>query len=81
MNQSAARHLLETPATVDEARPSSGFTLVRPADESRVLIVDDDDVARACCAAALRAAGCVVEEAANGVDALRLFQTSRPHIA
>ena len=81
MNQSAARHLLETPATIGEARPSSVFTLVRPADESRVLIVDDDDVARARCAAALRAAGCVVEEAANGVDALRLFQTSRPHIA
>jgi diguanylate cyclase (GGDEF)-like protein len=45
-----------------------------------VLIVDDDDEARAAAAEALRSAGLVVDEVSNGLEALKAFQTRRPHI-
>jgi predicted signal transduction protein with EAL and GGDEF domain len=48
---------------------------------ARVLIVDDDDDARESAAATLRDAGFEVEEASNGLDALKAFVANRPHIA
>ena len=53
----------------------------RSADEARVLIVDDDEEARTKVARALREVGFLVEEAANGLDALKAFQMHRPHVA
>ena len=53
----------------------------RSADEARVLIVDDDEEARTKVARALREVGFLVEEAANGLDALKAFQSHRPHVA
>ena len=50
-------------------------------EEARVLIVDDDDEARTAAAEALRSLGLVVEEVSNGLDALKAFQATRPHIA
>ncbi len=52
-----------------------------PTTAPRVLIVDDDDEARSKAAEALRAIGFIVEEVSNGLDALKAFQTRRPHIA
>lgn len=50
-------------------------------DEARVLIVDDDDEVRTAAASALREVGLVVDEASNGLDALKLFQSRRPRVA
>ncbi|MDB4945392.1 MAG: hypothetical protein JWP97_4926 [Labilithrix sp.] len=71
------------PRTRDEedAPRSSRLVPARGMDEARVLIVDDDDVARTAAAEALRAVGFVVDEASNGLDALKVFQARRPHIA
>jgi diguanylate cyclase (GGDEF)-like protein len=66
------------------AAPSTTLSLVPApgtATEARVLIVDDDDAARSAAAEALRAVGFVVEEVSNGLDALKAFRASRPHIA
>jgi diguanylate cyclase (GGDEF)-like protein len=68
-------------AAGDERRLSSVFTVARVAEEPRVLIVDDDEVARAKAADALRAVGLVVDEVSNGLDALKVFEERRPHIA
>ena len=77
---------------IDERRPPD-LSIVVPATvapatvapatvaEARVLIVDDDDEARSAAAEALRAVGFVVEEVGNGLDALKAFQATRPHIA
>lgn len=81
-----------TDAAAREARPgaaedpvgrrhSSVLAIARTVDEPRVLIVDDDDVARGLAADALRAVGLVVDEASNGLDALRIFEARRPHVA
>lgn len=48
---------------------------------ARVLIVDDDDEARESAATTLRDAGFEVDEASNGLDALKAFVAKRPHIA
>jgi diguanylate cyclase (GGDEF)-like protein len=49
--------------------------------QPRVLIVDDDDHDRTVAAEALRAVGFEVQEVSNGLDALKAFEASRPHIA
>jgi diguanylate cyclase len=76
----------EGAASVDEepaisARPSGVVAAQKDTVEARVLIVDDDDDARTSAADALRAVGFIVDEASNGVDALKVFQSRRPHIA
>ena len=53
----------------------------RSADEARVLVVDDDVEARTKVVSALRQVGFIVQEAANGLDALKAFQIHRPHVA
>lgn len=60
-------------------RESMSFEAVVAAP--RVLLVDDDDGARTEAATALRAIGCTVVEASNGLDGLKAFETTRPHIA
>jgi len=55
--------------------------LVRSSAEPRVLIVDDDEDARSQAATALRDVGFIVDEAANGLDGLKLFVQHRPQIA
>ncbi len=64
-----------------EARPRP-LSLVPPAaaPEPRVLVVDSDEEARTVAADALRSAGFLVDEADNGLDALKVFQARRPHI-
>ena len=52
-----------------------------PASEPRVLVVDDDDACRQFVCAALRSVGFAVDEADNGVAALKAFKYRRPHIA
>lgn len=71
------------PAASTEVARSKPVSLVTRtfADEARVLIVDDDDEARTAAAEALRSLGLVVEEVSNGLDALKAFQSIRPHIA
>jgi diguanylate cyclase (GGDEF)-like protein len=64
-----------------ERRNSSVYAIARTADEPRVLIVDDDEDARARAVVALRSVGFVVDEASNGLDALKVFEARRPHIA
>src|SRR5262249_26294669 len=55
---------------------------VAPREASpRVLIVDDDDESRTRVANALRTMGYVVDEVANGLDALKQFGSCRPQIA
>ncbi len=53
-------------------RDSMSFEAVMAAP--RVLLVDDDDKARIEAATALRAIGCTVIEASNGLDALKEFE-------
>ena len=62
---------------------SDGARTPREADatQGRVLIVDDDDEARSAAAEALRAAGFAVSEIDNGLDALKAFESIRPHLA
>lgn len=54
---------------------------VTPLYEPRILVVDDDDDARALVSQSLRTIGFAVDEATNGVVALKLFKERRPHIA
>ena len=65
----------------DDLGPSSG---VQPGVHlergSRVLIVDGDDEARTIAAEALREAGLIVEQASNGLDALKVFAATRPQL-
>ncbi len=72
----------EPPAEDTEPPPSSAVqTAAAFTGEPRVLIVDDDDDARTQAATALRDVGFVVEEASNGLDGLKLFESHRPQIA
>jgi diguanylate cyclase (GGDEF)-like protein len=52
-----------------------------PVYEPRILVVDDDDESRALVTDALRSIGFAVDEAVNGVAALKVFKDRRPHIA
>jgi diguanylate cyclase (GGDEF)-like protein len=70
-----------TAEATSSSRISSLTGVPRSADEARVLIVDDDEDARTKVASALREVGFIVVEAANGLDALKAFQTHRPHVA
>lgn len=58
-------------------RESVNFEATAP----RVLLVDDDEGARTEAATALRAIGCTVVEVSNGLDGLKAFEATRPHIA
>ncbi len=53
-------------------KDSSGY------DSPRVLIVDDDDLTRMVIAETLTAVGMIVEEAADGREALAAFESHRP---
>ncbi len=52
-----------------------------PMYEPRVLVVDDDEQSRKLVSDALRSIGFAVDEAANGVAALKMWKDRRPHIA
>ena len=65
----------------EEAEHPSCVVPSNGTDEARVLIVDDDDESRSATAKALRAVGFTVYEASNGLDALKVFEARRPHIA
>ena len=65
----------------EEAERPSCVVPAHGTDEARVLIVDDDDDSRSATAKALRAVGFTVDEASNGLDALKVFEARRPHIA
>ena len=59
---------------------------LRPADITlasapRVLVVDDDEESRRLVCQSLRGIGFIVDEASNGVAALKVFKDRRPHIA
>ncbi len=65
----------------EDVGPSSGIVGgLRVEHGSRVLIVDGDDEARTTAAEALRAGGLIVDEASNGLDALKIFATTRPQL-
>lgn len=84
MNAVPKARLSHVPVTGTSIAPRRSLSIVAaPAtsNEPRVLIVDDDDVARSAAARALRAVGFIVDEASNGLDALKLFEAHRPHIA
>jgi diguanylate cyclase (GGDEF)-like protein len=81
MNHSAAPLLALKSDEDSRPRTSLVLQVVRAPEEQRVLVVDDDDDARAEAAAALRAVGFCVDEAANGLDALKIFRDRRPHFA
>ncbi len=81
---SSAAELVDPPTEEEVASGSRISCLVgaaRSADEARVLVVDDDEEARTKVACALREVGFIVVEAANGLDALKAFQSHRPHVA
>jgi len=73
-----AQEAVRDAATTGGAAPAVPHV---PAPEARVLVVEADDEVRRAVAEPLRAAGVLVDEAANGLDALKIFQRSRPHIA
>ena len=81
MNAAAEYVDLPTEEATSGSRISCLNGAPRSADEARVLIVDDDEEARTKVACALREVGFIVEEAANGLDALKAFQIHRPHVA
>ncbi len=64
-----------------QAPPPTQTPSTTPSLRGRVLIVDDEDAARTQTAEVLRASGFEVEEASNGLDALKAFAARRPHIA
>jgi len=61
--------------------PQSRVGKVSSAHEPRVLVVDDDDECRQLVSQALRNVGFSVDEASNGVAALKMFKDRRPQIA
>ncbi len=61
--------------------PRSRSPSLAPGHEARILVVDDDDASRQLVSEALRSVGFVVDEASNGVAALKVFKDRRPHIA
>jgi diguanylate cyclase (GGDEF)-like protein len=61
--------------------PKSRQGKISAESEPRVLVVDDDEDSRRLVSETLRSIGFVVDEASNGVAALKVFKDRRPQIA
>ncbi len=67
------------------ARPAAAYDVARtaaaaPATAARILVVDDEPTVRLLVQTALEADGYVLEEAANGRDALQLIKAQKPDL-